>query len=618
MYLLTANQDQCDQCFNCARACPVQAIRIKTGREALEINDSRCIGCGACLKACHSGAISYHASANDVMHLINSKDKVAAIVDPSISGEFPDITDYRKFVEMIRSLGFDFVNEISFGVDLVALAYKKLLAESKGKYYITANCPAIVSYVEKYAPTLIGNLAPLISPMMASAQVIKAVFGEDVHVVYIGPCIAAKREVKSLNNQSKIDEALTFKELRELFDQYNILESQLEFSDFDPPIGRLGSLYPISTGILEAGNIDQSLSEGEVISAEGNPQSLNAVRSFKKNIDEIKKHFNLFYDEGCVMGAGMTTRDDKLKRNIHVINYSRKRLQSFDLKKWEDEVSKFSNMNLKRTFAADDQRLPMPDESKIREVLNLTGKYKMEAAPNCGNCGFASCRHFAIAVAQGLTRTDMCYDYAITSKNKYIGTLRESNKKLNQEIHSLKEELKRIMDDYSLANDKLETSRAIMNQIPSGVVIVDDNLKVTSSNRSFIELLGDEIKEIDEIIPGLRGADIKTLVPVQFYKLFQNALATGENMLSRDVKLDDALLNVSVFSIKKNKVVGAIVRDMFSPEVRNEQIIQRITEVIDENLNMVQQIGFLLGEGASKTEAMLNSIIQLHRTNKKK
>jgi len=174
------------------------------------------------------------------------------------------------------------------------------------------------------------------------------------------------------------------------------------------------------------------------------------------------------------------------------------------------------------------------------------------------------------------------------------------------------------MEDYTLATDKLETSRAIMNQIPSGVVIVDEQLKVTSSNRSFVELLGDEIKEIDEIIPGLRGADMKTLVPVQFYKLFQNTLDTGENIISRDVKLDEALLNVSVFSIKEHKVVGGIVRDMFSPEVRNEQIIQRITEVIDENLNMVQQIGFLLGEGASKTEAMLNSIIQLHRTKKKK
>jgi iron only hydrogenase large subunit-like protein/PAS domain-containing protein len=618
MSLLSVKQEKCDQCFNCARACPVQAIRIKVGQETIEINDNRCIGCGACLKACHTGAISHHVSTNDVMQMLVSDDKVAAIVDPSISGEFPDITDYRKFVGMIRSLGFDYVNEISFGVDLVAPAYKKLFDESKGKYYITANCPAIVSYIQKYLPTLIGNLAPLISPMMASAQVIKAIFGGHVRVVYIGPCIAAKREVHSINYQSEIDEALTFRELRQLFDQHNILESQLEFSDFDPPIGRFGSLFPISTGILEAGTIDQSLIEGKVITAEGSPQSLNAVRSFERNIDEIKKHFNLFYNEGCVMGAGMTTRDDKLKRNMHVINYSRKRLNTFDLEKWKDEITTFSKINLKRSFTADDQRLPVPDEAKIQEILNLTGKAKNEAAPNCSSCGFASCRHFAIAVAQGLTRTDLCYDYAITSKNKYIGTLRESNKKLNQELQALKEELKKIVDDHSLANDKLETSRAIMNQIPSGVVIVDDKLKVTSSNRSFVELLGDEIKEIDEIIPGLRGADMKTLVPVQFYRLFQNALDTGENILSRDVKLDDALLNVSVFSIKKNKVVGGIVRDMFSPEVRNEQIIQRITEVIDENLNMVQQIGFLLGEGASKTEAMLNSIIQLHRTKKKK
>ena len=84
------------------------------------------------------------------------------------------------------------------------------------------------------------------------------------------------------------------------------------------------------------------------------------------------------------------------------------------------------------------------------------------------------------------------------------------------------------------------------------------------------------------------------------------------------MEIEESLLNVSVFSIKKNKVVGAIVRDMFSPEVRNEQIIQRITEVVDQNLGMVQQIGYLLGEGASKTEAMLNSIIQLHKTKKQK
>lgn len=617
MTLLNINPKKCLNCLNCVRVCPVHAIRIQVGMEHPEIDDQRCIGCGTCLAACNSGAITYHSSTDEVISLLLSEKKVAAIVDPSISGEFPDITDYRKFVEMIRSLGFEYVNEVSFGVDLVALAYKKLFSEKKGKFYITANCPAIVYYIEKFVPSLTGNLAPIISPMLATANAVKSLFGDDVRIVYIGPCIAAKREISRTDDHAKIDAVLTFEELRKLFKDRDIHESQLEYSDFDPPIGKLGSLYPISSGILEAGEIDQRLIDGDVITSEGSSPSLKAISAFELHIDKIRKNFNIFYNEGCVMGPGMTTNSDKHQRNALVIDYSKKRLNDFDLKKWEEQIAILGEMNMKRNFKTDDQRLPVPDEEKIEEILKLIGKDNTNSS-HCGSCGFESCKAFAVAVGQGLTRTDICYDFAISSKNKYIGTLRESNKKYQDELYALKEELKKLRDEYSLTNDKLETSREIMNQIPSGVVIVDEKLKVTSSNRSFIELLGDEIREIDEIIPGLRGADLKTLVPVQFYKLFQNTLATGENIISRDVQIEESLLNVSVFSIKKNKVVGAIVRDMFSPEVRNEQIIQRITEVIDQNLEMVQQIGFLLGEGASKTEAMLNSVIQLHRTKKKK
>jgi hypothetical protein len=53
------------------------------------------------------------------------------------------------------------------------------------------------------------------------------------------------------------------------------------------------------------------------------------------------------------------------------------------------------------------------------------------------------------------------------------------------------------------------------------------------------------------------------------------------------------------------------------PEVRKEEIVARVTEAIDKNLDMVQQIGFLLGEGASETERMLNSIIQTYKDKKK-
>jgi hypothetical protein len=35
--------------------------------------------------------------------------------------------------------------------------------------------------------------------------------------------------------------------------------------------------------------------------------------------------------------------------------------------------------------------------------------------------------------------------------------------------------------------------------------------------------------------------------------------------------------------------------------------------VIDENFEMVQKIAYLLGEGASKTEQMLNSLIDSYK-----
>jgi GTP-sensing pleiotropic transcriptional regulator CodY len=76
------------------------------------------------------------------------------------------------------------------------------------------------------------------------------------------------------------------------------------------------------------------------------------------------------------------------------------------------------------------------------------------------------------------------------------------------------------------------------------------------------------------------------------------------------------MLNISIFPIRQNKIAGAIIRDLYSPEVQREEVINRVSDVIDKNLEMVQKIGFLLGEGASETERMLNSIIDSHTKGK--
>jgi iron only hydrogenase large subunit-like protein len=350
MALINIDTARCNLSYACVRVCPVNAIKVEAHKDYPEVMLNACIGCGHCLKVCSSGAVSYRSSKEETKSLLNSPGRTAAICGPSISGEFHDITDYRKFVEMIRALGFDLVLEASFGVDLVARKYRELFSDFKGKYYITSNCPAIVSFIEKFHPELTDNLAPIMSPMIATAKVIRKKYGQDIKVVYIGPCLETKREGKKYNDDRRIDSTLTFTELRELFAEFNITEKKVEFSDFDPPIGNKGSLYPISTGILEAAGIDQNLLSGNVITAEGRNNILEAVRQFEKNIDTIRKHFNLFYNEGCIMGPGTSRGGDKFRRHALVVDYAKKRLSDFNMEVWEKEMKEYGSMDLSREF----------------------------------------------------------------------------------------------------------------------------------------------------------------------------------------------------------------------------------------------------------------------------
>jgi iron only hydrogenase large subunit-like protein len=614
MPLIHIDKNKCNLSYSCVRICPVNAIKVEAHQDVPEVMHKACIGCGHCLKVCPPGAISYRSSKDQVKDLLKSESRVAAIVDPSISGEYPDISDYRKFVDMIRGLGFEYVVEVSFGVDLIARKYHELFRDFKGKFYLMANCPALVSFIEKFHPELLDNMAPLVSPMVATAKVVHKKYGEDVRVVFIGPCVEAKDEAKIYSGDGKVDAVLTFLELRELFKEFNITEKKVEFSDFDPPIGNLGSLYPISNGILQAAGIDESLISGQVITAEGRNNMIEAVNQFEKHIDSIKKHFNIFYNEGCLMGPGTSPGGDKYQRHALVVQYAKKRLKKFEQGEWEKNMQEFSGLDLSRTFKSNDQRLPEPSEERVQEILKVIGKDETTHSVGCASCGYSSCRDFAVAVARGLAKTDMCLTYTTKNRQEYIRTMRETNQKLAETQAALRESEKVARKEQQTAKEAFETTKTMLSKLPSSVVIADDQMKVVYANKSFIDMLGDEVRTIEEVIPGLEGADLKTLLPYNFHTLLTYVLTQNENVINRDVHLEDMLYNVSVFTIKRNKVVGAVIRDLSVPEVRKEEVISRVTDVVDKNLELVQKIGFLLGEGAAETEAMLNSIIESFKT----
>jgi transcriptional regulator with PAS, ATPase and Fis domain len=241
----------------------------------------------------------------------------------------------------------------------------------------------------------------------------------------------------------------------------------------------------------------------------------------------------------------------------------------------------------------------------------------MDKDSGCEACGYSSCREFAVAVSAGLAHTDMCLNFTLNNRHEYIKSLRATNDKLAKTQEALKESEKIARQEQEAARDASETITTMMKKLPSALVIVDKKLKIVQSNQSFIDLLGDDALEINDIIPGLVGADLKTLLPYNIYNLFSYVLQNHEDIKNRDIHYKDNLLNLSVFTIKKNSIVGAVIRDMYAPEVRKEEVIKRVTEAIDINLAMVQKIGFLLGEGASETEQMLNSIINTYKEGEK-
>ena len=150
----------------------------------------------------------------------------------------------------------------------------------------------------------------------------------------------------------------------------------------------------------------------------------------------------------------------------------------------------------------------------------------------------------------------------------------------------------------------------MLQKIRAGIVIVDEELKIIESNIGFARMFGEENEELFETIPGLHGAELDMLVPEIIVAMFKSIIESGESRLERDIKFQNKLFSVSVMTIHRNKIAGAIIRDLSAPMLERAEIIERARQVNRKNMKTVQKIAFLLGENAAQTEELLNSIIQ--------
>ena len=593
--LITTISEKCKLCYTCVRDCPAKAIRVIDGQA--EVVAERCIGCGNCLLVCTQNAKQYYDSIPEVQELLNSGSKVVAIVAPSFPAAFPDLGP-GLFVETLRKLGFRYVCEVGFGADLVAHKYKELIFNHPDKSYIATTCPGIVTFIEKYHPELVKQLAPVVSPMIATARALRLVYEKDIKIVFIGPCIAKKGEATRYDtkNGKEVDAVLTFRELLDLIEQANIDSTDQVKSDFDPPKSGLGALFSLSGGMLQAADMRVNLLNSNILIADGKEDFVRAIKEFHD--ESYRSHLlELLCCKGCIMGAGMPIGQSYFTRRKAVSDYVRRQFQYTDLHGNRDIYNEFLKKDLKMetSFSFKDTRMPMPSENELIEIMHKMGKFSKEDELNCGACGYKTCIEHALAIYSGLAENEMCLPTTIERLKKTLSDLNISNSDLEKAQEAL-------FNAEKLASMG-QLSAGIAHEInnPLGVILL--NASVLLEDMAEVPELGEFKEDIDLIVE--QAERCKKIVSGLLNFARKNKVVLEETNIEELVKHTLHLIT------KHDNIEININTDFINPiaEVHKDKITQVLINLVTNAIDAMPD-GGIIDISASGTKDEITIVVK--------
>ena len=186
---------------------------------------------------------------------MQSGHKIIAQVAPAFAGQFgPDVTP-DMFKTALKELGFYDVYETAIGADMGAIAeaehYVKEVATGKLPFSLTSCCPSWSVLAKKFFPETIDKISNALTPMVATARVIKKEH-PDAKVVFIGPCASKKLEASRRTIRSDVDFVITFEELAGIFEAKGILLNEIQAMDELKGATGAGRGYGVAGGVASA------------------------------------------------------------------------------------------------------------------------------------------------------------------------------------------------------------------------------------------------------------------------------------------------------------------------------------------------------------------------------
>lgn len=549
--------NECRDCYKCVRECPVKAIKIENDHAS--VIPEKCISCGTCVKVCPANAKCVRGDLEKVKNLLLAQKDVYVSLAPSWRSVFENSA--QKMIAILKRLGFKEVSETAIGAQEVSIHDAEVLNNMEKGLLISSACPVIVDYIRLYQPQYAKYITPIGSPAKTHARMLKNLYGNDISVVFIGPCIGKKNEADEADGL--IDVSITFEELKIwIADQIGDISEIKKESHFEfvPYSAHEGTLYPINGGMNETIKkigVKPQVQLMEIC-------TIPAFERALENLDPEKLSVPVFVEalaceSGCITGPCIASNNPSIS-SISDVMYK---------VKVRDEIPKKAQLVVECDYTPKEVISSNYTIKEITATLKKIGKHTIDDELNCGGCGYSSCRELAVALLDGVAEPSMCVSY-----------------------------MRKIA---------MRKAAAMLRCMPAAIVMVDNKMNIIEANDSFMKMFTGEMYEIFKSRPdGLTGAAIDRIV--EFSDIFRTILKTGKDLHKEHYAVKDRLYDISAFTIEENEIVGAIITDVTQTETNREKISEKAKEVISKNISIVQEIACLLGEHMVETETLLNSI----------
>ena len=404
------DQEKCQGCLACMRACPTHAIRVKNAKA--QYRSDSCIDCGVCLTACSRGAIC--ATTTSVKDLTRFKFKVA-VPSPILFGQFPTGITPAQIVDGLLAFGFDEVWDYSVDVNLVARAIQQYVDQWTGPTpLISISCPVVVRLVQVSYPAMVDQLIPVQPAREIAGREVKRRFSarlglseDKVAAIYITPCQAKTISIlqPAEGDVSNLDGALGLHEVYNSILASASLKKGDAINNSRPPIIRNSGLLRlhVSEGL---GRLVQQHRYLRVTGLSNTIQVFNDIEKGKLRNVRFLEAYSCW--NGCA-GGNLTVA------NVYVTGSA---LRS--LARTLPEMDSVTQAEVERRFPPEDFSLKAPIRArpvrgtahnlKERVYMRQMAEAVLTTLPglDCGLCGAPTCRELARDVSMGDASKDDC------------------------------------------------------------------------------------------------------------------------------------------------------------------------------------------------------------------